>query len=44
MKIFPYQNLRFRNKFLNYLFGDNELYNIFQSEKQEEINEFNAEN
>ena len=44
MKIFPYQNLRFRKKFLSYLFGDNELYNIFQSKKPEEINEFKAEN
>ena len=44
MKIFPYQNLRFRKKFLSYLFGDNEIYNIFQSKKPEEINEFKAEN
>ena len=43
MKIFPYQNLRFRKKFINYLFGDNELYNIFQLKEPEEINEFNAE-
>ena len=43
MRIFPYQNLRFRKKFLTYLFGDDELSNIFNSKETEIINDFNAE-
>ena len=43
MRIFPYQNLRFRKKFLSYLFGDDELTNIFSSKETKIINDFITE-
>ena len=31
MRLFPYQNLRLRKKFMNYILGDNELFKIYNT-------------
>lgn len=41
MRLFPYQNLRLRKKFMNYILGDNELYKIYNTHNTKDLETIN---